>query len=429
MIRALRAFRMSSLQLAAVTSVSLTATVLIVVNATGSTALDTAVVAALARHVVVHRTAAPVPARQPVNNTPSAGNSGATSSAGSSNSGSSGGSAGVGVGANTTTTTTTTATTPSLPHYKVKHLFVIALSTSSYADAFGARSPALYLNGTLRKRGTLLSGYQTLPGASELADELATISGQAPNADTRAGCTAYSEFSAKAKPAKNGQVPGPGCVYPNTTLTIGDQVTSSGKHWGAYIDYMGKAACVHPNSGAADGVALPGAGPLYDTRHNPFIYFHSLLDLGDCASDDKALDRLPAALAKSSHTPEYVYIAPGTCDDASATTCADGKSTPGIAGEDEFLKTWVPKILGSPAYKHDGALVIAFTSGSTAAPSGKATTTGALLISRYVGSDKVVKTTYGPYSLLRTAEDLFSLTPLAHAKTAASFADLFTKGT
>jgi hypothetical protein len=348
MIKALRAFRLSTLHLVAVTTVSLAATVLIVVNATGSTALDRAVVTALARHVVIHHTAAPASPSQIVSDNAGGGagtgNPGASSSAGSSNSGSSGGSAGAsgssgsagsGVGAGTTTTTTTT---PSPPAYKVKHLFVIALSTNSYADAFGARSPALYLNGTLRKRGTLLSGYQTLPDASELADELAMISGQAPNADTRVGCSSYSEFSAKAKPAKDGQVPGLGCIYPDTALTIGDQVTSSGEQWGAYIDDMGQAPCVHPNSGAADGVALPGAGPQYDTRHNPFIYFHSLLDLGDCSSDDKALDRLPAALAKSSHTPEYVYIAPGTCDDASAITCTDGKSIPGIAGEDEFLK-------------------------------------------------------------------------------------------
>ena len=29
-----------------------------------------------------------------------------------------------------------------------------------------------------------------------------------------------------------------------------------------------------------------GAGSDYATRHNPFIYFHSLLDLGGCSSND-----------------------------------------------------------------------------------------------------------------------------------------------
>jgi hypothetical protein len=62
-------------------------------------------------------------------------------------------------------------------------VFVIALSTGSYRTAFGPGSVAHYLNGKLRPRGTLLSGYRAL-GDTELPDYLAMISGQAPNPDT-----------------------------------------------------------------------------------------------------------------------------------------------------------------------------------------------------------------------------------------------------
>ena len=72
-------------------------------------------------------------------------------------------------------------------------MFVIALTTGSYRAAFGPGSVAHYLNGTLRRRGTLLSGYRTL-GDTELPDYLAMVSGQAPNADTRSDCAIYSEF-------------------------------------------------------------------------------------------------------------------------------------------------------------------------------------------------------------------------------------------
>lgn len=106
-------------------------------------------------------------------------------------------------------------------------------------------------------------------------------------------------------------------MYPNTVLTIGDQVTSDGKVWKAYIGDMGNTPCVHPNSGAADDSQLTGAGSQYDTRHNPFIYFHSLLDLGDCSSDDRSLDKLPGALNSASRTPSYTYIAPELCADSS----------------------------------------------------------------------------------------------------------------
>ncbi len=56
---------------------------------------------------------------------------------------------------------------------------------------------------------------------------------------------------------------------------------------------------------------LPGTGAQYDARHNPFIYFHSLLDLGDCATDDVSLDQLSRNLRSTSKTPAYAYIALG----------------------------------------------------------------------------------------------------------------------
>ena len=114
------------------------------------------------------------------------------------------------------------------------------------------------------------------------------VSGQAPNADTRDDCSTYAEFTGSAQAASDGQVPGAGCVYPNTVLTVADQVTAAGKQWKAYLADMGDSTCVHPNSNAAGDGELPGAGIDYDTQHNPFVYFHSLLDLGGCSSNDVA---------------------------------------------------------------------------------------------------------------------------------------------
>jgi hypothetical protein len=380
-ITTLRAVRLSSLQLAAVTAVSLAATVIVIVNANANNGagLDRAVLAALDKRVVVHHIAAPAPADTGGGN----GGSGSSGGSGGSGSGSGSGSGGSGSGSGgsggdsgsggddsttqttttsttTTTSSTTTSTTPAAPKDPIKHVFVIALSSPSYEAAFGKASVATYLTKTLVGKGTLLSGYETLPGSSELADELAMVSGEAPNADTRSDCATYAEFSSKAKVASNGDISGNGCIYPDAVLTIGDQVTSSGAVWGAYIDDMGKQPCVHPNSGAADDAALPGAGPEYDTRHNPFIYFHSLLDLGDCQTDDQALTELPAALSKTSKTPEFTFVSPDACADAAATSCTN-KGPIGLAAEDAFLKTWVPRIRSSAAYRKNGALLIVFT--------------------------------------------------------------------
>ena len=434
---ALRTARLSTLQLAAVTAVSLAATVIVFVNANGRTGLDeSAVLAALDKKVDVHHIAAPASGGGSDSTDTGGGQSGG--GAGGSNGGSGDGSSDPGGGsggsgddsgsndsddtttATTTTTTSSTTTTATVKHH-VKHVFLIALSTPSYRDAFGKGSVATYLTHTLVEDGTELSGYRTLPGSSELADELAMVSGQAPTPDTRGGCATYAEFPSSAKVAANGDTSGNGCIYPDNALTIGDQVTSSGSFWGAYIDAMGRTPCVHPNTGTADDAALPGAGAGYDTRHNPFIYFHSLLDLGDCQTDDQALTKLPAALRSESNTPEFTFVAPDICADAATTTCP-GDAPVGLAAEDAFLKAWVPKIRASAAYKQNGALLIVFTGpGGAGTPGSKAITTGALVLSHYAKAGKKIAASYDPYSVLASIDKLLGFTPLAHAKSAKTF--------
>jgi hypothetical protein len=104
-------------------------------------------------------------------------------------------------------------------------------------------------------------------------------------------------------------------------------------------------------------------------------------------------------------------------DTTVAAGCADGSAS-GLAAEDTFLQTWVPKIEASAAYKKDGVIVIAFTGDG-----GKnAARTGALVLSRWTHKGKTISTSYGPYSVLRSMEDMLDLQPLAHAATAPSFA-------
>ncbi|HTU31326.1 MAG TPA: hypothetical protein VMF07_18180 [Solirubrobacteraceae bacterium] len=421
----------------------------------------------------------------------SGGSGGSGGGGGSSLPGTSVPSGGSGSGSTETSTTSTTQSstttakqTSDVP--KLKHVFEIMLSAPSYKAAFGHGSTLTALHSLIHK-GTLLSGYKTL-GAGELADELAAVSGQAPNHDTKRGCTSYVDFPTSAVANKAGLVPGNGCVYPDTALTIGDQVTASGATWGAYVADMGKETCVHPNSGAVDNTLPTGAEPGYDTRHNPFIYFHSLLDLGDCASDDVDLSQLPKALAHPAKTPAFAYVAPDACADGdptmastttststtattpsatattpsttvttdttpavasttSATTSATSSTTTaattsttattsaaattpagcpttspsGLAAENAFLKTWVPKILHSGAYRHGGALVIAFT--RSGAATGHPSRAGALILSPDARAGAKFATAQTPYSLLRFDEDALHLTPpLAHAKAAKGLA-------
>jgi hypothetical protein len=248
---------------------------------------------------------------------------------------------------------------------KIGHVFEIGLSTTDYKAAF-KQGAANYLH-TLTRKGTVLSGYHSL-GSSELADELASVSGQLPNADTRGGCTKFAEFRTGVVANAHGLIPGKGCVYPETALTIGDQVTASGHKWGAFVADQGKQACVHPNSNAVDDVALPFADPGYEDRHNPFVYFHSLLDLGDCSSDDVDLSKLPAALRSAAKTPTFTYIAPDACADARAVATS-GSGTTGTTTTGSSTTTTTGTSTTAPETSTTS------TGTSTAAPGVSTTTT------------------------------------------------------
>jgi phosphatidylinositol-3-phosphatase len=474
-LAALLARRVSFAQMLLIGAASAIVSLVVVVSSMGETGPERAVIAALRAGQVVHaqlpasRSSAgsaqpvsdPSSSAAPASTPNSTAGSGAGGGGGGSDSGGGSGDSSGGGGSGGGAGKTKHAQAPN-PVTRIKHVFLIVLSTPSYAAAFGHDSVASYLNKTLRRRGELLSRYQTL-GSSPLPDRLAMVSGQAPNQDTRAGCSTYSEFASGAAPNSAGEVPGSGCIYPDTAITIGDQLDGADTPWRAYVDGMSKP-CQHPDSGTADpsqseqtspGGSLDG----YATSQNPFVYFHSLLDLGDCQSDDLPFDRLATELKAKTRTPGYAFIAPDTCDSGAETTCANGKPG-GLQAADAFLRRVVPPILASPAYRANGALLIVFTAGgalsataggtpppttttatTTTATTTSATTTstttastetsatssgplrtGALVLSRYTAPGSVDAHRYDPYSVLRSLEDIFGVSALAHAKAAGSFA-------
>ena len=322
---------------------------------------------------------------------------------------------------------------------RVKHVFLITLSSPGYEDAFGATSKMPYLANTLRPQGQLLSNYSLLTD-SGLPNYIAMVGGQAPNSLTSAECTSSTEVPASAQPDGSGSVPGNGCVYPAQAINVADQLFSARFSWGAYLEDMGKPepvaqgetapansqqTCVHPNSGAADSThdvrrPDPGtgyAGSGYSARHNPFVYFHSLLDLGSCQQRDVPLDRLDGAL--KSGTPNFSFISPNLCNTGEPTQCDDSVEDPGPAQADEFLETWVPKILASPAYQRDGLLIITF---GEATPGVNGAPVGTLLLSKFLTPGSTNAGAYNPYSTFRTLEDLFGLQHLAAATRAGTTA-------
>src|SRR6185312_1778370 len=127
------------------------------------------------------------------------------------------------------------------------------------------------------------------------------------------------------------------------------------------------AACGHPAIGAKDGTQSAEAGDGYATRHDPFVYFHSVIDeVSFCDKHVVALGSpagaMPAAalkgetglatdLTRLSKTPKFSFITPNLCNDGHDFPCTNQPSgASALADIDAFLETWVPKITDSAAY-------------------------------------------------------------------------------
>ena len=116
--------------------------------------------------------------------------------------------------------------------------------------------------------------------------------------------------------------------------------------------------CRHPAIGATDDTIVARPGDMYATRHNPFVYFHSIIDSPTCAQNvvdlDRARDRPEVGRddAEPRRSSRRTCVTTGTTRRASTASPA-ASSRPTASSPRE-----VPKILASPAYKADGMLVI-----------------------------------------------------------------------
>jgi hypothetical protein len=320
----------------------------------------------------------------------------------------------------------------------IRHIFVINLENKGYDETFGPTSPAPYLSQELRAKGQLLTQYYGTAHNS-LPNYIAQISGQGPNAQTQGDCQTYSDFVQTGTVAPD-QAVGNGCVYPSSVKTVADQLEAKGLTWRGYMEDMG-TPCRHPAPNTQDDTQQAEVGDQYAARHNPFVYFKSITGSPTCAQNDVDLSQLPSDLSSASTTANLSYITPNLCDDGHDSPCVDGRPG-GLATADEWLKTWVPKILASPAYQNDGLLVVTFDEADSNSPSSADACcgegpgpnaalpgiygmgggrTGAVVVSPFVTPGTWNDTGYNHYSLLRTIEDTFGLAPLGYAQNARGF--------
>ncbi len=207
----------------------------------------------------------------------------------------------------------------------IRHVFIIVLENESAATTFGASSPAPYLSQTLTSQGAFVPNYYGI-GHNSLDNYIAMIGGQPPNPTTQADCATFSDMTNQGTPSESG------CVYPAAVPTIASQLAGAGFTWRGYMDSMGAdpareaATCAHPAIGSADNTQSETATDQYATRHDPFVYYHSIIDdQASCDSHVVNLTALPADLASLATTPNYVFITPGLCNDGHDTGCPNGQ--------------------------------------------------------------------------------------------------------
>ncbi len=313
----------------------------------------------------------------------------------------------------------------------IKHVFVIVLENKGFDTTFGPNSQAPYLSQTLPSQGELLTQYYGI-GHNSLDNYIAMVSGQAPAIVTQADCPFYMNLF-PGTIGQDDQAIGQGCVYPATVKTVADQLSAAGLTWKGYMEDMA-SNCERPALNSFDQTQNATATSQYAARHNPFVYFHSLIDSGACAANDVPLTQLDSDLSSSATTPNLAFITPDLCHDAHDATCADG-GPGGLPAADSFLQTWVPKITGSPAWSDGSLLIVTFDEadtsdassccGETAGPNSPnpgGTTrgngggrTGSVLLSQFVQPGSTNATPYNHYSMLRSIEDIFGLSHLGFA--------------
>jgi hypothetical protein len=362
--------------------------------------------------------------------------------------------------ATSTTATTGPATATGLP--PIRHVFLIVLENEGYDTTFGTPTNDPYLATTLPAAGALLTEYYGI-GHFSNDNYDALISGQAPNPLTQADCLQFVDFPPTATVGADGQIDDSGCVYPASVTTVANQLTDAGLTWKGYMQDMGNiptresAVCGHAAIGTADQteVAVPGDG--YAARHDPFVYFHSIIDdtalcdtrvvpLGTTAGALPAgtptgVTGLATDLRSVATTPNFSFITPNLCEDGHDAPCKNQVATASaLTNVDAFLSTWVPLITGSPAFKKDGLLEVTFDEADTdngnpadataccnempgpasaspgvTGPGGGRI--GTVLISPFIRGGTVSTVPYNHYSTLATIEDIFGLPKLGQART------------
>jgi hypothetical protein len=177
-------------------------------------------------------------------------------------------------------------------------------------------------------------------------------------------------------------------VLPRSDL--GDQLTSAGVGWRAYMEGLGPQGCL--------------SSPIpYDPGHNPFAFYG-----GRCPANVVPFTQFGSDLVKAQ--PRFSWISPDRCHDT--------HDCPVSAG-DAWLKQTVGAIMASKAWDPGGVIFITWDEDDGAADNSVLT----LVVAPGLGHRESHRP-YTHYSLLATIEDVLGVGRLGEAAGAHAMGDL-----
>lgn len=271
-----------------------------------------------------------------------------------------------------------TAPPPPAPAASVpafSHVFVIVMENNEYGNIIGSGA-APYINSLANSYGLATNYY----GASH------------PSLPNYLALTAGSTFGITSD-----------CTtcYVNAT-NIADQVEASGRSWKAYMEDM-PSPCYTGASYAN-----------YAMKHAPFMYYNDIrTNAARCAAHVVPFTQFSADMS-SGNVPNFVWITPNMCDDMHDCAVSTG---------DNWLRSVVPTITGSAAFRNGGVLFITWDEGSSSA--GCCGDTAGGHVATLVISPRSIPgyrsgVAENHYGLLRTVEDALRLSHLNAASWASN---------
>ncbi|HEY9287265.1 MAG TPA: alkaline phosphatase family protein [Candidatus Dormibacteraeota bacterium] len=255
------------------------------------------------------------------------------------------------------------------------HVFVIVMENHEYGSIIGSGA-APYINSLANSYGLATNYY----GASH------------PSLPNYLALTAGSTFGIASD-----------CTTCYVSATnIGDQVEASGRSWKAYMEDM-PSACY---TGASYG--------NYAMKHDPFMYYNDIRNnAARCAAHVVPFTQFSGDMS-SGNVPNFVWITPNLCNDMHDCAVSTG---------DNWLRSVVPTITGSAAFRSGGVLFITWDEGSSSA--GCCGDTYGGQVATLVISPRSIPgyrsgVAENHYGLLRTVEDALRLSHLNAASWASN---------